>query len=199
MSAVVEALRRVVDDLASIDGRVALVGGLAVSARAEPRFTRDLDFAVAVADDQEAERIVFALQSRGYRVQMALEQEMTGRLATVRLLPPRATEDETLADLLFASSGIESEIVERADVLTVLPGLPIPVASVGHLIAMKVLSHDAERRPRDADDLLALMAIARSGDLDEARAALTLIRARGCSRGKDLDAVLARFLARAGR
>ncbi len=83
--------------------------------------------------------------------------------------------------------------------LTNLPALPIRVASVGHLIAMKVLSHDAERRPRDADDLLALMAVARSGDLDEARAALSLIRARGCGRGKDLDAERARFLARADR
>ena len=199
MSAVVAALRRVAEDLASIDARVALIGGLAVSARAEPRFTRDLDFAVAVADDEEAERIVFALQGRGYRVQMVLEQEVTGRLATVRLLPPRATEDEALADLLFASSGIEAEIVERADILTVLPGLPIPVASVGHLIAMKILSHDAERRPRDADDLLALMAIARAGDLAEARAALTLISARGCNRGKDLESEFTRLLVRTGR
>lgn len=199
MSAVVGALRRVAEDLASIDGRVALVGGLAVSARAEPRFTRDLDFAVAVADDQEAERIIFALQGRGYRVQMVLEQEVTGRLATVRLLPPRATVDETVADLLFASSGIEPEIVERADRLAILPGLTVPVASVGHLIAMKILSHDAERRPRDAEDLLALMAVARSGDLDEARVALALIGARGCDRGKDLERDLTRLLVRTGR
>ena len=33
----------------------ALVGGIAVSTRTEPRFTRDLDFAVAVADDAAAE------------------------------------------------------------------------------------------------------------------------------------------------
>ncbi len=33
----------------------ALVGGLAVSARSEPRFTRDIDLAVAVDGDQQAE------------------------------------------------------------------------------------------------------------------------------------------------
>lgn len=36
----------------------AIVGGLAVSVRTEPRFTRDLDLAVAVSDDQAAEALV---------------------------------------------------------------------------------------------------------------------------------------------
>lgn len=36
----------------------ALVGGLAVSVRTEPRFTRDLDLAVAVSNDREAESIL---------------------------------------------------------------------------------------------------------------------------------------------
>jgi len=39
----------------------ALVGGLAVSVRTEPRFTRDLDLAVAVADDRAAEDLVHRL------------------------------------------------------------------------------------------------------------------------------------------
>ena len=39
----------------------ALIGGLAVSARTEPRFTRDADFAVALAGDAEAEALMNAL------------------------------------------------------------------------------------------------------------------------------------------
>jgi hypothetical protein len=35
----------------------AMLGGLAVSIRTEPRFTRDVDLAVAVAADDEAERL----------------------------------------------------------------------------------------------------------------------------------------------
>lgn len=199
MSAVVSALRRVAADLELIGGRVALVGGLAVSARAEPRFTRDLDFAVAVEDDLEAERIVYALQERGYRVRMILEQETTGRLATVRLVPPRAEDDEALADLLFASSGIEEEIVAQAEPMEVLPGLSVRVATAGHLIAMKTLAHDDVSRPKDAQDLLALFAVARVEDLDVARAALALITQRGYDRGKDLASEFARFLSRARR
>jgi hypothetical protein len=46
---------------------MAAIGGLAVAARAEPRTTRDLDVAVAVSGDREAEGIVLAMRSRGYR------------------------------------------------------------------------------------------------------------------------------------
>lgn len=198
MSGVVEALRRVVSDLAEVNGRAALVGGLAVSARAEPRFTRDLDLAVAVSDDQEAERLVFTLQGRGYRVQAVLEHEGTGRLATVRLIPPLATLDEVLVDLLFATTGVEDEIVARSSPLEVIPGLVLPVASVGHLLAMKVLSHDPLRRPRDAEDLLALLGVASGQDLVEAERALSLIAARGFDRGKDLMNEFEAFRTRAG-
>ncbi len=197
MNAISDVLRRVARDLEDIEGHVALVGGLAVSTRAEPRFTRDVDFVVAVADDQAAERVVFALQGRGYAVHMMLEHDVTGRLATVRLLPPGGDEGGLLADLLFSSTGIEAEIVAGADRLEVLPRLVIPVASVGHLIAMKLLSHDADRRPRDAEDLLALMGVATAQDLAACRDALALITERGAHRGKDLVAELARFHVRA--
>lgn len=194
----VEALRQVTADLGALGGKVALVGGLAVSARAEPRFTRDVDFAVAVGSDLEAEDLVFRLQAQGYDVQLVLEHEGTGRLATVRLLPPRSTDEEALADLLFASSGVEAEIVSRAEPLEVLPGVVVPVASVGHLIAMKVLSHDAALRPKDAQDLISLLQIASTEDLREAQAALGLITQRGFDRGKDLLAEFEQFRVRLG-
>jgi hypothetical protein len=66
------------------ENRWALVGGLAVSARCEPRFTRDIDLAVAVAGDSEAEALVRTLQGAGYRVLVSVEQEAVKRLATVQ-------------------------------------------------------------------------------------------------------------------
>ena len=44
-----------------------LIGGLAVSVRSEPRFTRDLDIAVAVTDDPSAEGLVHSLSAAGFR------------------------------------------------------------------------------------------------------------------------------------
>jgi hypothetical protein len=62
----------------------ALVGGLAVSVRAEIRFTRDVDLAVDVANDAEAEATVSALRDRGYRAIALVEHESLSRLATAR-------------------------------------------------------------------------------------------------------------------
>lgn len=50
MNAVESTLRRVAKDLTGLRQRWALVGGFAVSARSEPRFTRDVDIVVAVAN-----------------------------------------------------------------------------------------------------------------------------------------------------
>jgi hypothetical protein len=50
---------------------------------------------------------------------------------------PKAGTSSAFIDLLFANSGIEDEIVRRADRLEVLPDVFMPVASIGHLIALK--------------------------------------------------------------
>lgn len=56
MTAREAALRRAVLDLTSTRRPVAVVGGVAVSTRTEPRFTRDADFVVSVVDDRDAAR-----------------------------------------------------------------------------------------------------------------------------------------------
>jgi hypothetical protein len=188
------ALQRIAADLDNLGKRWALVGGLAVSVRAEPRFTRDADVVVVVADDREAERLVVDLRGRGYRVLAAIEQEATRRLATTRLAPPGEPEHGVVVDLLFASSGIEPEIAAAAEVIDALPGLRLPVATSAHLIASKVLSRDDRLRPFDRADLGALLARADAEALIGARAALELIQARGFHRGRpllaDLDALI---------
>jgi hypothetical protein len=100
------ALRRIASDLARHHCPWALVGGFAVSARAEPRFTRDIDAAVLVADDSEGEELVRSLRADRYRILASVEQEEANRLATVRLASP-AGDGDIIVDLLFASSGIE--------------------------------------------------------------------------------------------
>jgi predicted nucleotidyltransferase len=180
------ALRRLVGDLIAEKVDFALVGGLAVSVRAEPRLTRDVDVAVSVSDDTVAEEIVRNLAARGYRPDLVQEHER-GRLATVRLTNP---ESPIIADLLFASSGIEPEVVAAAEVLEVLPGLEIAVATLGHLIALKLLARDDRVRPADADDLRALAALAEEADWNVARSAVELIHQRGYERGRDLESAL---------
>jgi predicted nucleotidyltransferase len=182
------ALRRAASDLDALSGAWALVGGLALAARVEPRFTRDVDTVVAVPSDDAAETLVFDLSARGYTVGAIVEQEAVGRLSTARLQPPVGGAVSLFVDLLFASSGIEGEIVRDADRIEVLPGLRLPVARVGHLIALKLLAM-SDQRPQDAFDLENLRATADDTELDLAREAISLIDARGFNRGRDLRAL----------
>jgi len=164
----------------------AIVGGLAVSVRSEPRFTRDIDAVVAVPDDTAAEALVRRLLGEGYRVVATLEQEAKGRLATVRLSPPGESAPGVVVDLLFASSGIEAEVVAAAERVEIAEQLVFPVARIDALIALKVLSRDDAERPQDLLDLRSLQRAATATDLEGARDLLRMIESRGFARGRRL-------------
>ena len=190
MSGLESSVGALLATLARHGARVAVVGGLAVSARTEPRFTRDADVCVAVDDDVEAEALVRTLQAEGYRVLALVEQEAAARIATVRLAPPRENDHGVVLDMLFASSGIEPEVIDSADDMELFEGVRAPIATVSSLIALKVLSRDDARRPQDRVDLAALLGVASSADLTETTRLLGLIQDRGYGRGRDLVSLL---------
>ena len=187
------ALRQISTELTLARVPFALVGGLAVSVRTEPRFTRDADLAVALASDAEAEALIYALRARDYGIEAVVEQEAIGRLATVRLTPSREPQ-APVVDLLFASSGIEAEVVADAEPIELLPQLQMGVARTGHLIALKVLSRDDVRRSQDIVDLRALLRVASPAELERARKSLALIATRGYHRGRNLASEMDRVL-----
>jgi predicted nucleotidyltransferase len=168
----------------------ALVGGLAVSVRTEPRFTRDLDLAVAVSSDREAEALVHSLLGEGFQTFATVEHEESKRLATARIAPFGSSPQGLVLDMLFASSGIETDICMAAESLLVFPKLAVPVARMYHLIALKVLSRDDRTRPQDVADLRQLIAAADPSDLALACDAARLIERRGFNRERDLVAAL---------
>jgi len=197
LNPVERALKRIFAELEDAGVACALIGGLAVSARAEPRTTRDVDVAISADGDAAAEQLVYHLQNRGYVVGMLLEQEKTGRIATVRLT--RDSERSVYIDLLFASSGIEPEIVAAAEELAVLEDVTVRVATRAHLIAMKVLARDDRHRPQDFDDLRALLADASEDELHAVREALALVESRGFNRGRNLRKDFTRAIADTAR
>lgn len=183
-----EALVKVETDLRELGVPWALVGGLAVSAWTEPRTTRDVDVALAVEEDPEAEDLVREMTARGYKLLESLEHKDAHRLSTVRL-GMAGKHEGVIADLLFASSGIERELVEAAVPFKVLPDFSVPLARIGHLLALKVLALRPDRpqeRPQDLADIRELLKVADDQELRRAREALELISRRPYDRGKDL-------------
>ncbi|HQP88948.1 MAG TPA: nucleotidyl transferase AbiEii/AbiGii toxin family protein [Thermoanaerobaculia bacterium] len=195
MTSLETALRRAAEVLNESGLRWAVVGGLAVSARAEPRTTRDVDVAVSVEGDAEAEAVLFGLQVLGFTVVSVVEQTARRRLATARLTFGEPAFCGVLLDLLFASSGIESEVVSGAERMEILPGLTIPIACTGHLIALKALARNDRDRPQDLDDIRALLREATPADVAEAQDAAALIESRGYARGRRLVEELSEVLA----
>lgn len=175
------ALVDLAGELNLVGANFAVVGGLAASARGEARFTRDIDVVVAISTDEEAEALVFRLTQRGYLVLATVEHDAMHRLATARL----KHQSGVVCDLIFATCGIEREIVDGAQDLELFDANLIPTASAEAVVAMKVLSV-TDQRPRDLGDIQAILRA--NPDLDQALV-LTLLGAissRGFARDQNL-------------
>ena len=95
--------------------------------------------------------------------------------------------EDMAVDLLFASSGIEPEIVERAENLELPEVGTIAVARAEELLAMKLLSM-TPKRLQDRIDAQNLIRFHPDLDLEAVRDNLRLITARGYHRDRDLAA-----------
>lgn len=191
-------LRRVVRDLNECGCPFALVGGLAYGVRAEPRFTRVIDFTIAVASEDEAERVTAYLIRCGYFPEMEIANRRTGQLATFRMRHKKMVDgvpvdQSPYIDLLFSHCGIERQVVEAATLTEPITELHVPTATVPYLIAMKVLS-ESDRRLQDRIDLQNLIAVATQEDLSIVPGLLGLIDERGFANGKALVSIFERFV-----
>ena len=130
---ILNLFKNIEQTLSELNIQWALIGGLAVSTHANPRFTNDIDISVSVSSDIEVENIVFQLQQRQWKAEQILEENKS-YISTVRFI--HLQYPDIFVDLLFASSGIETEIVEEAFLLEALPSLNIKVAQIGHLLAL---------------------------------------------------------------
>jgi hypothetical protein len=140
-----DALALIADVLEQHGLAAALIGGHAVNAWAEPRFTADIDVTVA-ADADGIEAVRRALLSLGYRVVRAVGAELPSGPDFLRLA--RGPDDPPI-DLQAAKTGFQKEVIRRAR-----PGRP-PIATPEDLIVLKLIAH----RPKDIADLRSLIAI----------------------------------------
>lgn len=87
-----------------------------MSARADPRFSRDVDVCVVVSGDDEAEQVIHRLMGLGYAVDTIVEHEHVQRLATSRLASPDGAHLRALRPFVGAA---DAEEVRRLVALVV--------------------------------------------------------------------------------
>lgn len=112
---------------------VALIGGVAVNAFEDPRFTKDLDLTVA-ADTEAVARFVAALERGGFEV---LKMQAGGAPSGpdfVQLIRP-GTPD--IIDILTAKTTYQELVIKRAIQSS---EQPLPVATAEDLIVLKLIA-----------------------------------------------------------
>lgn len=144
-----EAVARLARFAAELAKPCALIGGVAVIARAFVRATKDVDLLVS-CPASEARALLEVAQRHGY----AWEESDVGDFLDAGLLrmwgPPSRREGLGL-DILLTDSAFDEEAVRRASVVEVL-GTKVAVATPEDLVLMKVQAN----RPIDLDDVLAI-------------------------------------------
>jgi hypothetical protein len=142
-----------------VDG--VLIGGVAVSLLAEPRFTKDVD-AVVWLDESQWDWFLARGSRFGFvpRINNALDFARQNRVLLLKHEPT-----DTTVDVSFAGLPFEREAISRA-VSVRLGRVGVQLAAPENLIIMKAIAH----RARDWADIEALLTAFPDVDLERIRA-----------------------------
>lgn len=148
--------------------RSALIGGLAVSLRGQPRMTVDVDLVVLASVD-DALRLVADLAVTPFDPLFPGVEEV---VTAAFILPLRHRQTGIRVDLAIGMSGFEQDAVARATPV-MIGAVRIPVVSIEDLLVMKALAG----RPQDDEDIRGL--VAARGQTIDWRACLMLAERLG--------------------
>jgi hypothetical protein len=156
------ALRRA---LAPLDLRWYLFGAQAAILYGAARFTEDFDVTVEIGTT-ETSTLVAALENQGFtpRVRDA------GFIEQTRVIPFLHESTKTPVDVVLAGPGIEEVFFDGIRLIEI-EGETIPVASPEDLVVMKVLAG----RPKDLEDVVAILAAQENFDASRTRQLLELL------------------------
>lgn len=134
----------------------ALIGGLAVSLRGQPRMTVDVDIVVLATIDQALE-LVADLSTTPFAPLFEGVEDVVRRAF---ILPLRHRVTGVRLDIALGMSGFERQAVQRATPI-VLGAVSIPVVKIEDLLVMKAIAG----RPQDEQDIRGLVR-AQRGSID---------------------------------
>jgi hypothetical protein len=144
---------------------------------------------VSWATRSHALAAILRLQRRSHKVWHIRHDKLGEVVGVLPRVSKDAAQPGVLIDLLPRACGFEAEIVRAARRMTAM-GVELPVARIGHLIAIKIKAMHDLQRARDGRHLRALLELATDEERDLARAALKLSIERGVLRVSDPFAIL---------
>lgn len=156
----VEALRALTDWLNAIAAPAIVIGGVAASLLGRPRFTQDVD-ALAVLPEAAWPQALTRAPAFDLvvRVENPLDLARKARVLLLRHVPTHIDVDVVLGALPFEAEAVEHGVEVQ------LEGIAIRLPRVEDLLIMKAIAH----RPRDLDDIEALLAANTAVDLGRVR------------------------------
>lgn len=149
------ALQRLLNQFAN---QGVIIGGVAVSILAEPRYTADAD-AVILLNAEDLPRLLAVAKQEGFVPRIENAEQFARRN---RVLLLQHTESAVNVDISLGVLPFEMEMVERA-MLYQAGSLELPLPTPEDLIVMKAVAH----RPKDILDIKAI--VARYPKLDRQR------------------------------
>lgn len=150
-------VRQIFAALNDADAHYVVVGGLAVILHGYLRATADLDLAIGL-EPANARRGMDALASIGLRPRLPLamadfadadKRRDWRENRNMRVFPLWDPDNPLRSVDVFVDEPVAFDALLRDAVVKDLDGVRVPVASIGHLIEMKL----AAARPRDLDDV----------------------------------------------
>jgi hypothetical protein len=127
-----------------------LFGAQAAIVYGVARLTADVDVTAKAPADRPVSEWLAAIERCGF------ERRFTDArfVQQARVIPLVHRATGLPVDIVLAGPGLEEEFLDRAEIRSI-DDVPVPVVEVSDLVILKVLA----ARPKDADDLAALLAI----------------------------------------
>lgn len=156
-----------------------LIGGLAVSARARPRATKDIDFLIAAEKKFYEETLPIIVSAQKCTMKVFTSNQLDPLHGLVRIYDSTGQE---LVDLIPVFWNWQNEIIGHAENIEVF-GRSVPVARIEDIIVLKLKAGG----PQDMLDVEELFKAAKATHLNKKRLCELAKRAR-------VDKKLAKFL-----
>ena len=139
MNGLFEAAKEVCEFMSSQQWQFCIIGGVAVQRWGEPRTTLDVDLNLLTGFGDEVPYVTAILQRFSSRMSNALEFATARRVMLIR------ASDGKDVDISLGALPFEADMVRRAVLVEVAPGLRLPFCTSEDLFIMKAFAD----RPRD--------------------------------------------------